>query len=91
MKGGRNGIQWTPLTFEELDFDDLALLSHNQNQRQKKKTRQETTSAGIGLTINPNKTDLMKISPTAKIPVTVGDKNIKKSSPSFTLGMCWTD
>ena len=65
--GMNNGIQWTLWTqLDDLDFaDDLAFLSHNHSQMQDKTTLLETTSAGTGLKINRQKTELMKMNTTA--------------------------
>nr|KAG5711941.1 hypothetical protein BaRGS_026382 [Batillaria attramentaria] len=71
--GRKNGIQWTLWTqLDDLDFaDDLAPLSHSHSQMQDKTTCLEATSAGTGLKLNRNKTELMKINTTANTPVTV--------------------
>jgi hypothetical protein len=68
---GSNSIQWIFWTqVDDLNFaDDQALLSHNYSQMHDKTTHLETTSAGTGVKINRNKTELMKINTTTS-PVT---------------------
>ena len=55
----RNGIQWT---LDDLDFaDDLALRSHKHQQIQAKTSDLHHTSVQIGLTINKQKTKILRI------------------------------
>ena len=86
--GKNNGIQWTLWTqLDDLDFaDDIALLSHNKRQMQDKTTLLAATSAGIGLQINQEKTELMKMNTTAQGPVTVGGQAIKEVDSFVYLG-----
>ena len=68
----RNGIQWTLWTqLDDLDFaDDLALLSHNHQQMQAKMSDLYHTSLQIGLTINKQKTKILRINAGTDEPVT---------------------
>ena len=86
--GRNNGIQWTLWTqLDYLEFaDDLALLSHNHSQMQDKTTLLETTSAGTGLKINREKTELMKMNTTANAPVTVGGEPTREVESFVYLG-----
>ena len=86
--GKNNGIQWTLWTqLDDLDFaDDIALLSHNKRQMQDKTTLLAATSAGIGLQINQEKTELMKMNTTAQEPVTVGGQAIREVDSFVYLG-----
>ena len=86
--GKKNGIQWTLLKqLNDLDFaDDLALLSHNRNQMQEKTNSLENTSAGTGLRINKQKTELMRINATASTPVTIKGEPIKEVESFVYLG-----
>ena len=86
--GRNNGIQWTLWTqLNNLNFaDDLALLSHNHSQMQDKTTLLETTSAGTGLKINREKTELMKMNTTANAPITVGGEPIREVESFVYLG-----
>ena len=88
ITGRNNGIQWTLWThLDDLDFaDDLALLSHNHSQMQDKTTLLETTSAGTGIKINRQKTELMKMNTTANVPVTVGGEPIREVESFVYLG-----
>ncbi|CAC5404203.1 unnamed protein product [Mytilus coruscus] len=60
--GRRNGIQWTMFTqLDDLDFaNDIALLSHNHQQMQDKLAQVEKRAAETGLSINHNKTKVLK-------------------------------
>ena len=61
----RNGILWTLWSqLDYLDFaEDLTLLSHNHQQMQKKKhlTCIRHTSVQVGLTLNEQKTKILRI------------------------------
>ena len=78
--GRNNGIQWTLWTqLDDLDFAaDLALLSHNHSQTQDKTALLETTSAGTGLKINKEKSELMEMNTAANTPVSVGGEPIRE-------------
>ena len=86
--GRNNGIQWTLWTqLDDLDFaDDLALLSHSHSRMQDKTTLLDTTSAGTGLKINREKTELMKMNTTANAPITVGGEPIREVESFVYLG-----
>ena len=59
---------WSQL--DDLDFaDDLALLSHNHQQMQDKTTRLMDISAKVGLSINKQKTEIMKVNTASTEPV----------------------
>jgi len=57
------GIQWTSeKNLEDLEFaDDLALLSHSVNDMQVKTQDLEASAALMGLRINKDKTEIMKV------------------------------
>ena len=59
----RNGIQWTLWSqLDDLDFaDDLALLSHNHQQMHEKTSDLHHTSVQVGLTLNKQKTKILRI------------------------------
>ena len=69
----RNGIQWTLWTqLDDLDFaDDLALLSHNHQQMQAKTFDLHHTSVQIGVTINKQKTRILRINAGTDEPVII--------------------
>ena len=69
----RNEIQWILWTqLDNLDFpDDLALLSHNHQQMQAKTSDLHHTSVRIGLTINKQKTKILRINAGTDEPVTI--------------------
>ena len=62
-KGKRNGIHWkiSP-QLDDLDFaDDLALMYHIDRQMQDKTTDLVQISAQVGLMINKNKTNILRL------------------------------
>ena len=67
----RRGIRWTLSTvLEDLDYaDDITLLSHSFNDMQEKSVRLNRFARQVGLTISPNKTEVL--------PVNISLKNIK--------------
>jgi hypothetical protein len=83
-----NGIQWTLWKqLDDLDFaDDLALLSHNCKQMQDKTTCLERNSAQLGLKINQQKTELIKINTTAGTPITANGETVKEVQSFVYLG-----
>lgn len=85
--GRNNGIQWTLWTqLDDLDFADLALLSHNHSPMQDKTTSLAETSARTGLKINKSKTKLMKLNTTVQTPVTVSGEPIREVDSFVYLG-----
>ena len=79
----RNGIQWTLWSqLDDLDFvDDLALLSHNHQQMQQKTSDLHHTSVQVGLTLNKQKTKILRISAGTDEPVTIEGRNWGKLRP----------
>ena len=79
--GSRNGIQWSLVEqLEDLDFaDDLALLAHTHTQMQAKTTTLEAVSSKLGLKINTDKTNTVKINSNAREQIMI---NIYYSIPS---------
>ena len=81
----RNGIQWTLLKqLDDLDFaDDLALLSHSHQQMQEKTNLVSNTAMEIGLSINKDKSKILKINSTNTNAIIL-NRNQLEEVQSFT-------
>ena len=84
----RNGIQWTLWTqLDDSDFaDDLALLLHNHQQMQTKTSDLHRTSVQIGLTINKQKTKILRINAGTDEPVTAEGEELGEVESFVYLG-----
>ena len=77
---GRTGIQWT-LTrkLEDLNFaDDLCLMSHKLQHMRAKLEALQNTSGRVGLKINTEKTQEMRIQAGDVMPIRIGKEDIKR-------------
>jgi hypothetical protein len=82
------GIQWT-LTgkLEDLEFaDDLALLSHRLQDMQEKVDALGAISQRVGLKINKEKTEVMRINNNQEAPVTIDGRNVNDVEEFVYLG-----
>ena len=84
----RNGIQWTLWSqLDDLDFaDDLALLSHNHQQMQEKTSDLHHTSVQVGLTLNKQKTKILRINAGTDEPVTIEGEELGEVASFIYLG-----
>lgn len=85
---GRNGLQWT-LTkqLDDLDFaDDIAALSNTFSQMQAKTDKIAETSRQVGLQINTDKTETMRINHLQETPIKVEGQNLKDVPKFIYLG-----
>ena len=86
--GRRTGIRWdlTKL-LEDLDYaDDIALLSSTHTQTQDKNNRLFEYAKNVGLLINTQKTQIMKINPHNQNPVNIDNKAIEETNDYIYLG-----
>ena len=76
----RNGIQWTLWSqLDDLDFaDDLALLSHNHQQMQEETSDLHHTSVQVGLTLNKQRTKILRINAGTDEPVTIEGEELEE-------------
>jgi hypothetical protein len=86
--GKKNDIQWTMLEqHDDFDFvDDLDLLSHNHSKMQNKTATLETVAASIGLKINREKTNIMRINNSNTEPIVLGDGAFENVTEFIYLG-----
>ena len=86
--GRRNGIQWTMFTqLDYLDFaDDIALLSHNHQQMQDKLEQVEKRAAETGLSINQNKTKVLKSNTKSQASLMVNTQALEEVESFTYLG-----
>jgi hypothetical protein len=85
--GQKDGIQltlWTQL--DDLDFDDLALLSYNGQQLQNKTISLAFHSSQVGLHIHPDKTKILKINASSTETAKLGDNNLGEVKSLKFLG-----
>ena len=70
---GENGIRWRLTTkLDDLDFaDDVALLSSSRNQMQEKTSRMDMEAKRIGLKINLDKTNVIRINAKNQAPISI--------------------
>ena len=72
---------------DNLDFaDDLALLSHNHQQMQEKTTDLHHTSVQVGLTLNKQKTKILRINTGTDEPVTIEGEELEEVASFIYLG-----
>ena len=75
------------MQLDDLDFaDDLALLSHNHQQMQEKASDLHRTSMQVGLTLNKQKTKIMRISASTDKPVKIEGEELEKVESFTYLG-----
>jgi len=84
----RNGFQWTLWSqLDDLDFaDDLALLSHNYQQMQEKTSDLHHTSMQVGLTLNKQKTKILRINAGTDEPVKIEGEELEEVESFTYLG-----
>ena len=84
----RNGIQWTLCSqLDDLDFaDELALLSHNHQQMQEKTLDLHHTSMQGGLTLNKQKTKILRINAGTDEPVKIEGEELEEVESFTYLG-----
>ena len=91
-KQKRNGIQWTLWSqLDDLDFaDDLALLSHNHQEMQEKTSDLHHTSVQVGLTLNKQKTKILRINAGNDEPVTIEGEELGEVGLLSIWAVKWT-
>ena len=84
----KRGISWTfTETLEDIDFaDDIALLAHRQKDIQGKTEDLATYGKQIGLNINSDKTEVMKINSKSNQPLTINNMNVEEVQEFTYLG-----
>ena len=77
---GEEGIRWRLTTkLDDLDFaDDVALLSSSRNQMQEKTSRMDMEAKRVGLKINLDKTNVIRINAKNQAPISIVGKDIKE-------------
>ena len=82
------GIRWDFNTFlEDLDFaDDIVLMSSRFQDMQEKTSQLEENAKKVGLTINENKTKVMKINSRNRTKVIINSKEIEETDSFTYLG-----
>ena len=75
-----NGIRWRLTTKQDdLDFaGDVALLSSSRNQMQEKTSRMDMEAKRVGLKINLDKTNVIRINAKNQAPISIVGKDIKE-------------
>jgi hypothetical protein len=84
----KRGITWTfGQTLEDLDFaDDIVLLAHRYQDIQNKTIDMATTGKKIGLSINTDKTKVMKINEKSKEQITINNNTVEEVQDFNYLG-----
>ena len=85
---GENGIRWRLTTkLDDQDFaDDVALLSLSRNQMQEKTSRMDIEAKRVGLKINLDKTNVIRINAKNQAPISIVGKDIKEVEEFTYLG-----
>ena len=83
-EGRRRGIRWSLTSvLEDLGYaDDIVLLSHSSSDMQDKTDRLNIFAQQVGLNISTRKTEVMAVSTTTPVPITVGQHQLT-ASPSL--------
>ena len=83
-----NGIRWRLTTKQDdLDFaGDVALLSSSRNQMQEKTSRMDMEAKRVGLKINLDKTNVIRINAKNQAPISIVGKDIKEVEEFTYLG-----
>ena len=86
--GRQNGIQWTLWTqLDDLDYaDDVALLSHTQSQMQRKTNELNSTANRLGLSVNAEKTKVLKVKSDAETPINLNGSPLEEVDSFVYLG-----
>ena len=84
----KRGITWTLMdTLEDLNFtDDIVLLAYRHQDIQRTTNDVATIGRQVGLTINTDKTKLMKIDARSDQQATIDNKNIEEVQELVYLG-----
>ena len=87
-ENSKTGICWTfKEHLEDLDYaDDIGLLSHRYQDAQNKLNRVSIEAGKIGLKINVNKTEVMKINNKQTTPIQLEGNSIKVTDKFSYLG-----
>ena len=84
-EGRRRGIRWSLTSvLEDLGYaDGIVLLSHSSSDMQDKTDRLNIFAQQVGLNISTRKTEVMAVSTTTPVPITVGRHQLT-ATQSFT-------